>query len=155
FMDEHRYWGYERDRRLFEAGVAIELARVGVAPERGHFIVNDWCDLSESPHAFSLAIANGFWSRVPLNGIARCVSSVLRKLEPGRRFFSTWAENPDPANFEPMVHASGATTYPDMEPFHYSFEVLAGLCASLGAKVERVSDATHPRGESVMLITRA
>jgi len=155
FMDEHRYWGYERDRRLYDAGVAIELARAGVAPERGHFIVNDWCDLSEAPHEFAMAIANGFWSRLPLNGIARCVSSVLRTLEPGGRFYATWFDNPDPANFEPMIHAGGATTYPDMEPFHYSFDVLSGLCASLGATVERVSDATHPRGESVMVITRA
>jgi SAM-dependent methyltransferase len=154
-MDEHRYWGYEKDRRLFEAGVRIELVRANVRPERGHLLVNDWFDLSESPHEFTFAIANGFWSRLPLNGIARCVSSVLKKLAPGGRFYATWFENPDPANFEPMVHANGATTYPDMEPFHYSYDVLAGVCSALGAKVERVNDHTHPRGESVMLITRA
>jgi ABC-type polysaccharide/polyol phosphate transport system ATPase subunit/SAM-dependent methyltransferase len=154
-MDEHRYWGYEKDRRLFEAGVTIELVRANVRPERGHLLVNDWFDLSESPHEFTFAIANGFWSRLPLNGIARCVSSVLKKLAPGGRFYATWFENPDPSNFEPMVHANGATTYPDMEPFHYSYDVLAGVCSALGAKVERVNDHTHPRGESVMLITRA
>ncbi len=154
FMDQHRYWGYEKDRRLFEAGVQIELVRANVRPERGHLIVNDWFDLSESPHQFAFAVANGFWSRLSLNAIARCVSSVLSQLEPGGRFFATWFENPDPSNFEPMVHAHGATTYPDMEPFHYSFEVLAGLCSALGAHVERVDDHTHPRGESVMLITR-
>jgi ABC-type polysaccharide/polyol phosphate transport system ATPase subunit/SAM-dependent methyltransferase len=154
FMDQHCYWGYEKDRRLFEAGVQIELVRADVRPERGHLIVNEWFDLSESPHQFAFAIANGFWSRLSLNAVARCVASVLKKLEPGGRFFATWFENPDPSNFEPIVHAEGATTYPDIEPFHYSFEVLAGLCSALGARVERVNDRTHPRGESVMLITR-
>ncbi|HYT69341.1 MAG TPA: ATP-binding cassette domain-containing protein [Vicinamibacterales bacterium] len=155
FMDQHCYWGYEKDRRLFEAGVKIELVRANVRPERGHLIVNDWFDLSESPHQFAFAIANGFWSRLSLNAIARCVPAVLKKLEPGGRFYATWVENRDPLNFEPLVHQAGATTYPDMEPFHYPFEVLAGVCGALGARVERVPDLTHPRGESVMLISRA
>ncbi|HEX6462841.1 MAG TPA: ATP-binding cassette domain-containing protein [Vicinamibacterales bacterium] len=155
FMDEHRYWGYEKDRRLFEAGVAIELVRAKVRPEHGHLIVNDWFDLSESPHLFRFAIANGFWSRLPFNAIARCVVSVLRKLEPGGRFYATWFDNPDPSNFDPIVHPQGATTYPDMEPYHYSFEVLAPMMRALGADVSRVNDGTHPRGESVMLITKA
>jgi len=155
FMDEHRYWGYEKDRRLFEAGVAIELVRANVRPERGHLIVNDWFDLTESPHQFRFAIANGFWSRLSLNQIARCVAAVLKKLEPGGRFYATWFENPDPTSFEPIVHADGPTTYPDMEPYHYSYDVLAGLIGALGACVARVPDRAHPRGESVMLITRS
>ena len=155
FMQQHRYWGYEKDRGLFEAGVKIELARANVRPERGHQILNEWFDLSESPHQFAFAIANGFWSRLSLNQIARCTASVLRKLEPGGQFFATWHENADAQNFEPIVHAAGATTYPDMEPYHYPFAVLAGLCDALGAKAERLDDRSHPRGESIMRITRA
>jgi len=154
FMDEHRYWGYEKDRRLFEAGVAIELVRANVRPERGHLIVNDWFDLSDSPHLFKYAIANGFWSRLPLNSIARCTAAVLKKLEPGGQFYATWFENPDVGNFEPIVHADGPTTYPDMEPYHYSYDVLAGVIRAIGANVTRVADRTHPRGESIMLITQ-
>jgi ABC-type polysaccharide/polyol phosphate transport system ATPase subunit len=154
FMDEHRYWGYEKDRRLFEAGVAIELVRANVRPERGHLIVNDWFDLSESPHQFRFAIANGFWSRLPLNSIARCIAAVLKKLEPGGRFYATWFDNPDVCRFDPIVHADGPTTYPDMDPYHYSYDVLAGVIGALGASVARVPDRTHPRGESIMLITQ-
>ena len=155
FMQQHRYWGYEKDRGLFEAGVKIELVRANVRPERGHLIVNEWFDLSESPHQFAFAIANGFWSRLSLNQIARCTASVLRALEPGGQFFVTWHENPDAQNFEPIVHAAGATTYPDMEPYHYPFALLAGVCEALGAKAERLDDRSHPRGESIMRITRA
>jgi hypothetical protein len=118
-------------------------------------IVNGWFDLSESPHLFQYAIANGLWSRLPLNQIARCVAAVIRKLEAGGRFYATWFENPDPSSFEPIVHPQGATTYPDMEPYHYSFDVLAGMLRALGAEVTRVAGATHPRGESIMLITRS
>jgi ABC-2 type transport system ATP-binding protein/lipopolysaccharide transport system ATP-binding protein len=154
FMHEHRYWGFEIDRRLFEAGVTIELVRAGVRPERGHMIVNDWFDFSESPHRFTFAIANGFWSRLTLNQIARCTASVLKSLEPGGRFFVTLRENPDPLNFDPIVHERGATTYADMAPFHYSFGVLSALTAALGGTAARMADATHPRGESIMVITK-
>jgi ABC-type polysaccharide/polyol phosphate transport system ATPase subunit/SAM-dependent methyltransferase len=154
FMEEHHYWGFEIDRRLFEAGVTIELVRAGVRPERGHMIVNDWFDFSESPHRFTFAIANGFWSRLTLNQIARCTASVLKSLEPGGRFFVTWRENPDPLNFDPIVHERGATTYPDMAPFHYPFGVLSKLTDALGGTAARVADATHPRGESIMVITK-
>ena len=154
FMEPYRYWGYEKDRALFEAGVTIELARAKVRPERGYLIVNEWFDLSEAPQPFAVAIANGFWSRLSLNQIARCTAAVLRKLEPGGSFFATWHENPDPLNFEPIVHAEGATTYPDMEPYHYPFAVLAGLCQALGASAERIDDRSHPRGESIMRITK-
>jgi hypothetical protein len=150
-VDEHRYWGYERPEAVRGA---IELVRANVRPERGHLIVNDWFDLTDSPHQFRFAIANAFWARLPLNAIARCVAAVLKTLEPGGRFYATWFDNPDPSNFEPIVHAKGATTYPDMEPYHYSFDVLAGVLRALGAEVTRVADATHPRGESIMLITR-
>lgn len=152
YMEPSHYWGFEKSRDLFEAGVRLELPRVDVRPERGHFIVNDWFDLSESPHQFEYALANGFWSRLPLNSIARCIANVLKKLAPGGRFYATWFDNPDPARFDPIVHAGGATSYPDMQPYHYPFAQLASLCEALGAQVERIEDATHPRGESVMLI---
>jgi homopolymeric O-antigen transport system ATP-binding protein len=155
FMDEHRYWGFEQDRRLVEAGVTIELVRAKVRVEHGHFILNNSFDLSESPHQFRFAIANGFWSRLTLNQVARATASVLRKLEPGGRFFVSWYENPDARNFEPLVHPAGATSYPDMEPYHYSFDMLAGVCRALGATAERLDDRSHPRGESVMVIQNA
>jgi ABC-type polysaccharide/polyol phosphate transport system ATPase subunit/SAM-dependent methyltransferase len=154
YMDPSHYWGFEKSRDLFEAGVRLELPRVKVRPERGHFIVNDWFDLSECPHEFDFALANGFWARLPLNSIARCTANVLKKLAPGGRFFATWFDNPDASNFEPIVHAAGATSYPDMPPYHYPFAQLAGVCEALGATVERIDDAAHPRGECVMVVRR-
>ncbi|MEX2663881.1 MAG: ABC transporter ATP-binding protein, partial [Vicinamibacterales bacterium] len=49
-MEQSHYWGFEKNIELFNAGVQIELPRLGVRPERGHFIVNDDFDLSLSPH---------------------------------------------------------------------------------------------------------
>ncbi len=155
YMDPHRYWGVETNRALFDAGVTVELAPLGVPPEAGHFVINERFDLSEVPHRFSFAIAHSLFARLPLNQIARVIVEVLRKLEPGGRFYATWFDNPDPGSLEPIERAGGLVTHPDAEPYHYPFGVLASLCEALGARAERLGDARHPRGESVMVITRA
>jgi hypothetical protein len=133
--------------------VTIELLRAGVAPERGHFIVNERFDLSDSPHRFDMAMANSLFRRLPLNRIARCIGSVMAKLAPGGRFYATWIDHPNPSDFEPIAGPDGIVSYPDGEPFHYPFELLATVCESLGYRAERMAHNTHPRGESVMVVT--
>ncbi|CAN5634270.1 hypothetical protein BH23ACI1_BH23ACI1_25010 [soil metagenome] len=151
-MDQSHYWGYERNRELFAAGVIVELPRAGVAPERGHFVINDDFDLSEVPHRFALAIASGQARHLPLNRIARMIAAVVRHLAPGGRFILTWPDNPDPVSFDPVRQPDGTLTYPDREPYHYSFDMLARVCEALGAAAERLDDASHPRREAVMVM---
>jgi SAM-dependent methyltransferase len=153
FMEQSHYWGFEKNVELFVAGVQIELPRAGVRPERGHFLVNDDFDLSSAPNAFDLAIASSLLRRLPLNAVARCFASVIRKLAPGGTFFVAWAE-PGADPFAPRVQADGTTTLGDRPPYHYDFGVLARLVELAGGRAERLPDPSHPRGDSVMAITR-
>jgi ABC-type polysaccharide/polyol phosphate transport system ATPase subunit len=153
-MEPSHYWGFEKNIELFIAGSQIELPRAGVRAELGHFIVNDNFDLSEAQHPFDLAIAGSLFRRLPLNSIARCIAGVIRQLAPGGRFFATWADNPDPRNFDPIARPDGSKTFSDREPFHYSFDLLAGIVEAVGGRAERLADDSHPRGESIMVITR-
>jgi ABC-type polysaccharide/polyol phosphate transport system ATPase subunit len=154
YMEPYRYWGFEKNIELFNAGVQLELPRLGVQLERGYFIVNDDFDLSLSPHVYDLAIASGLLRRLSLNAIARCMAAVVKKLGPGGRFYVSWPDNPNPASFDPIARPDGSTTYSDREPFHYSYETLAAIAETLGARAERLPDASHPRGEAVMVLTR-
>lgn len=154
YLDADRYWGFEQNRELFEAGVRVELPQVGVKPERGHFIVNNAFNLGDLPRPVDFALAPSLFTRLSLNRIVRCVASVLKRLEPGGRFYATWFDNPDIASVDPIERPHGVRTYPDTEPYHCPFEILARVFGALGADVERVAEAGHPRGESVMLITR-
>jgi ABC-type polysaccharide/polyol phosphate transport system ATPase subunit/SAM-dependent methyltransferase len=154
FLEESHYWGVERNRALLEAGIEIELARAGIAPERGRFLVAETFDLSEIPGPFDLALASSGFARWPFNDVARCIASVVRRLKPSGRFYAAWFENPDPASFDPIVHPNGVTTYPDREPYHYPFGLIAAVCEAVGATVHRIDDVTHPGGESVLVISR-
>lgn len=154
YMQPHHYWGFEKNVELFVAGVRIELPRVAVAAERGHFVVNDDFDLGEVLNPFDIAIASSFFRRLPLNSVARCLAAVVKALGPDGRFFATWPDNPDPMRFDPIVRPDGVTTYSDRDPFHYSFAMLSALAAAVGARAELLDDRSHPRGEAIMVITR-
>jgi SAM-dependent methyltransferase len=155
FVGEQHYWGVEPERARIEAGVRFELPQAGVSPERGTLVVSDTFDLSSIPRRFDFAISENLFSRLSLNRIARCIASVVRHLAPDGRFFATWYENPAPDNFD-ALDRGGFTTHADAEPYHYSYAVLEGLCEAVGARAERVTtNQRHPRGESVMLITRS
>jgi ABC-type polysaccharide/polyol phosphate transport system ATPase subunit/SAM-dependent methyltransferase len=154
FLDDGHYWGLERDAAPIEAGVWIELPRAGVIPERGHFIINNTFELNGIPHALDVAMANSLFRCLPFNSVACCIAAVVRKLRPSGRFYATWFENPDPANFDPIIHPNGITTYSDREPYHYPLDLIAQVCDAVGADVERITDSTHPRGESILVITR-
>jgi ABC-type polysaccharide/polyol phosphate transport system ATPase subunit len=110
-------------------------------------------DLEESPPV-DFAVAESVFPLLPFNRVARLIAGVVRRLRPSGRFYATWFENPDPASFEPVVQANGVTTYPDREPFHYPFGLVANVCEAVGAVVERVAGATTPEGESVLVIER-
>ncbi len=155
FLDPGRYWGFDTNHALMLAGVTMELPRVGVPAERGVYLFNQEFDLSGAPQRFQFAISEGLFSRLPLNRIARCIAAVTQRLASGGRFYATWFENPDPRSFDP-IDRGGFTTFPDAEPYHYPFAMLAGICDAIGACAERVEPGrTHPRGESLMIITPA
>lgn len=142
FMEQSRYWGFEKNAELFVAGMQIEIPRAGVDPRRGHFVVNDDVDLSSVPHQFDFAIASAQVRRLSLNAVARMFASVIRQLAPGGRFYVSWPE------------ADAASVPPAREPYEYSFDMLARIAELAGGRAERFADASHPRGESLMVITR-
>ncbi len=106
------------------------------------------------PDAFDVAIAETAFLVLPFNTVARCIASVVPRLRPSGRFYATWFENPDPANFDPISQADGLTTYPDREPYHYPWDLIANVCEAVGARVERISDATAAGGVSILAISR-
>jgi len=109
--------------------------------------------LAGEAELFDVAIADSVFPFRPFNAVARCIASIVRKLQPSGRLYATWFENPDPADFEPIVQANGITSFSDSEPYHYSFALIANVCDAIGAMVERLPSTGHPRGESLLVIS--
>jgi ABC-2 type transport system ATP-binding protein len=126
--------------------------------EENHYVrlVNDTSvlGLGGETEPFDVAIADSVFPFRPFNAVARCIASVVCKLAPHGRFYATWFENPDPANFEPIVQPTGIISFSDCEPYHYPLTLIANICEAVGATVERVPSRGHPRGESLLVISR-
>jgi hypothetical protein len=103
---------------------------------------------------FDFAVVESLFVTLPFNGVARCIAAALRKLKPSGRLYATWFENPDPSSFDPILRASGVTTYADGTPYHYPFGLITNVCDAVGATVHRVPGATSADGESVLVIAR-
>ena len=147
----------DRVLHLGKASVAVtELWRSFLAEHHFGRLVNDASvfGLGDETELFDIAVADSLFPFRPFNTVARCIASVVRKLAPNGRFYATWFENSDPANFEPIVQSGGITTFPDSEPYHYPFALIANVCDAVGATVERVPGTSHPGGESLLVISR-
>jgi ABC-type polysaccharide/polyol phosphate transport system ATPase subunit len=118
-------------------------------------LVNDTSlfSLPRETAAFDVAIADSVFPFRPFNAVAHCIASIVRRLSPSGRLYATWFENPDPSNFEPIVQPGGTTTFPDCEPYHYPFALIANICEAVGATVERFPGTGHPRGETLLVIS--
>ena len=156
-LDFLRGEGLRPDHEVLElGGRSAELSRY-LEPGRYHEVAGEDgpFNLGGVPEVLDVAIASSLFSRLSLNRVAYCVAAVLPRLQPGGRLYATWFDNPDPGSFDPILHPNGVTTYPDAEPYHHPFEVLAGVCAALGAKAVRIDHRSHPRGESIMAVVKS
>jgi hypothetical protein len=104
---------------------------------------------------FDYALAQELFTTLSLNAISRSIAMVVRKLAPGGRFYASYYENPDPESYNPIVHPSGYTSYPDQYPYHYDFATIARVAEAVGARAERIGEWGHPRNVMMMVITRA
>jgi ABC-type polysaccharide/polyol phosphate transport system ATPase subunit len=112
-------------------------------------------ELAADPEGFDFAVAESVFPALPFNRVARLIAGTVRRLKPSGRFYATWFENPDPADFEPITHANGITTYPDCDPYHYPLSLIVNACQAVGASVERATGPAHPGGESTLVISAA
>jgi energy-coupling factor transporter ATP-binding protein EcfA2 len=153
YLQPGRYIGTERNEDLVRAGAELELPRVGIDPQTVRVVLGDRFDLTGLPQV-DFAVAQSAFTQMSLNAVAQCIASVVRKLAPGGRFFACYFDNPDPADSDALVHPGGVKTHADADPYHTSFDVLAGICAGVGARAARVPGWRHPQDQRMLVITR-
>jgi ABC-type polysaccharide/polyol phosphate transport system ATPase subunit len=152
--------GLQPSNRVLHIGDASAAAteRWRFFLEENHYVrlldLGSLFSLGDETGLFDFVIADSVFRNRPFNAVARCIASMVRRLEPSGRVYATWFENPDPANFEPIVQTGGIVTFPDAEPYHYPFELIANVCDAVGATVERFSGTGHPGGESLLVLSR-
>jgi ABC-type polysaccharide/polyol phosphate transport system ATPase subunit len=101
---------------------------------------------------FDVVVAPAVMRHLPLNAIARMLATGLRLLGPDGRLYFSFFEAPASDPFAPIAWPGGFTTFSDAVPYHYTFEMVRGIASAFGGRVERVPEAAHPNGETMVVV---
>src|SRR6185436_5382343 len=113
------------------------------------------CHSSQQPIApFDVAIVRSLFAHESMNRIAPIVAGLVRAMGPEARIYATCFDAPHPPTLDPVLQPNGGQTFADRAPYHYPFELVAGVCGALGVSASRLPGETSPGGESVLVIAR-
>jgi len=92
---------------------------------------------------------------LPLEEIRSCIGRAAAVLAPEGALFATFFENAC-GKRGPITHQPGGMlSYPDRDPFHYSFVSLERLARDCRMGCEYVGEWGHPRGQKLIIFRHA
>jgi ABC-type polysaccharide/polyol phosphate transport system ATPase subunit len=155
-LDLLRHEGLQPTHRVLEIGFGPGNGSLPLASFLGDERYRYWQIGTPDPDGsepFDYAVASSIFLRLPLNGVVRAIATATRRLAPGGRFYATWFDAPS-RSFESIERPGGLATYPDAEPYQYSFDILSAMFAALGAEAHRVPAIAPMDGQSVLVAMR-
>jgi hypothetical protein len=155
-LDLLKHEGLQPTHRVLELGFGAHNGSAPLASFLGDDRYRYWQIGTPEPddsEPFDYAVASSVFLRLPLNGIVRAIATATRRLAPRGRFYATWFDAPG-RSFESIEHSTGIVTYPDAEPYQYSFDILGAIFGALGAEAHRVPAIAPMDGQSVLVAMR-
>jgi SAM-dependent methyltransferase len=155
YLSPGHYYGIDRNLDLLAAGEQ-ELIINKLSGKKPILVQMSQFEFQSLDRRFEFALAQSVFTHLTLNSILRCIVNIEKILVKGGRFFCTFFEfKGDKRNLEPLSHPCFGSvnfpTYPDKDPFHYSFETFEWLCEGLDLRVEYLGDWGHPRDQKMMV----
>lgn len=155
YLEAGHYFGIDNNKEAIEAGRQIELAKHGLTHKNPTLVHTNEFDFSSFDVEFDYATIHSVFPHLALNSIIQCMMNLEKVLAPGGQCYATFYENPQGKfNLDPIVRSHG-TTYFDRPLFHYNFEIFEWICEGTSLKVEYIGDWNHPRGQKIMVFTKA
>jgi hypothetical protein len=155
YLDQGGYYGFDLHPELIEAGLAEELAPLGLGAPRGNFQCNADFDFSGFPVQFDFALAQSLFSHLPFNDIRLCLERLAPRMRPNGRLYATFFALPDD---QPLAQAfqqpGGPRTLPHQDPYHYYPRDMEYACRGLPWRHAYLGEVGHPRGQHALLLTK-
>lgn len=149
--------GLEPHHRIVEVGLDVTPGSSPLADFVGAERYGYWQAGAPAIPGFGHAdyvIAPSVFKHLPLNTIARIMAIAGLHVPHRCRVYATFFDAPGLQVFSPTARPGGVTTFPELEPYQYSFELLRGVADAIGVRTDRIADSSHPEGESVLVIVR-
>lgn len=157
WLEPRCYFGSDISTALIEAGRAHELtdALRSKAPP-ANFTSNGDFNFDFLKEPVDLAIAQSVFTHLPLNHLRRCLHKLAGGMRSGGRFFVTYFDCPQGADFyERFVQQpAGVVTHDARDPYHYRTADLEWAIDGSPWRLELIGDWGHPRGQQICTYVR-
>ncbi len=157
YLEPRCYFGMDLSQDLLDAGYDSELAMAGLANKvaRENLLASDSFEFDRFGVQFDVAIAISLFTHLPLNHIKLCLTRLAAVTRPGAGLYATFFLCPPGHDWATSVdYASGPTTHPARDPYHYEAADLSWLCSLLPWTHEIVGNWNHPRDQQMVIFRR-
>lgn len=154
YLDAGHYCGIDRNQNFLDGGKR-ELEAAGLAGRGATLLQDDQFHFSRFGRTFDYAVATSVFTHLPFNTIMRCLGEIEPALNPGGRFFATFFFNPGPRLRVDDLQSKYHITHLDRDPFFYDPDMFRWAVEGSTLRSEYVGDWGHPRGQEMLVFTKA
>ena len=145
YLDRGNYLGIEKEAKLVQAGLEVELDPAQRKAKAPHIVVSDAFEFEKLGGKADFAIAQSLFSHFPPDLIHTCMRRLQPNMADGAVFFATYFETPVKRRNPKVPHDHG---------YHaYTKEEMLGFGAANGFSAEYIGNWNHPR-QQVMVAYR-
>jgi len=143
YLDEEKYLGLDREKRLIQIGIKQELGRDLMRRKSPEFVVSDSFEFEKFSKQPDFAIAQSLFTHLAEADIRLCLQKLRRFMNPGGRFYATWfITDESHVNESPRSHSHRSFRYPRATVEEFSIKA--------GRRQRYIGDWAHPRRQMMI-----
>ena len=156
YLDADRYFGFDINRSLIDAGIAHEVSDLDrenkINPD--NFYAGDNFEFPSHWKDIDFALSVSLFTHLKMNTIRQCLVNAHPLLKPGSHYHSTVFTVPDTDLHNPVEQSPGIITYAYKDPYHYTREDINYLACTSGYHLRSIDDFGHPRAQKMAIFER-
>jgi len=147
YLNDHQYYGLDKEPALIDAGVSVELPKAGLCDVKANFGVAPDVDLSFVPPdvSFDFAWSMAVFIHIGQDMVEKAITRVLERMRSGGLFFATFHVSRDR-----MIHTSrpldnhNAWRKNEHWSVEYPFAALREMARGAGGEAKYIGAWGHP-----------
>jgi len=158
YLDSGHYFGIDKNPKMLEGG-RIELEEANLLSKNPNLKLTSNFDYSDFDQNFDFALAQSLFTHLKLDKIETCLINTDKVLKKNCSFFATIFENFRGKEYLGSISHSNITgqdiiTYPNKDPFHYSFETFEDISKKTNLEAKYIGDWKHPRNQTIVVFVK-
>lgn len=156
FLNAFNYYGFDLNLALIEAGLKIELPKLGLDNKVSieNFAAAPDFEYPEEWVNFDAVIAISLMTHLNFNSICQCLHNTSAIMKKGSRFYTTVFLAPKDV-YQRFEQSKGIFTNPNADPFHYTYADMEYAAKRAGLALIAIEDFSHPRNQQMAIFEKS